>query len=170
VQTLRRLFVVLMLLGLVATACKKQGTTTSTATPSATAAGSPTPTSSPKASGVEYELDLTGAEEKPGPGDVDGTGKATITLDEANIHEGAKGVAGGIVVTLSAPPDPFKTEGCVTADAAVITRIKTQPTNFYVNIHNTEFPNGAVRGQLPGTNASPAATGGQSPSTTPGGY
>ena len=67
--------------------------------------------------------ELTGAAEVPGPGDPDGSGTATITVNPgreevcweinaagiglpaaaAHIHVGATGVAGPVVVTLSAP-------------------------------------------------------------------
>ena len=179
---LRRSLVVLMLLGLTAAGCAKKGTPSSTGTPEASPTAAASPTAGAKASGTEFELDLTGAEEKPGPGDTDGKGKAQLTLDEAgkkvcfeleasgigapdkaHIHEGAKGIAGPIVVTLTPPAGsaaPFKSEGCVDTDAALIARIKSQPQNFYVNVHNPEFPNGAIRGQLP---ASPTGAGAASP-------
>jgi hypothetical protein len=193
---LRRGLVVLALLGLTLAACAKKQTPTSTGTPEAspTAAASPTATA---ASGTKFEFDLTGSEEKPGPGDTDGKGKAQITLDEAgkkvcfetqanaigapdkgHIHEGAKGIAGPISVPLFTSvvdnSEPFEAKGCVDADAALIARIKSQPQNFYVNLHNPEFPNGAIRGQLPATPAgagaaTPTGGGGSTPTST-GGY
>jgi hypothetical protein len=33
-------------------------------------------------------------------------------------------------------------------DADLIMEIRQNPENFYVNVHNDEFPGGAVRGQL----------------------
>ena len=42
--------------------------------------------------------------------------------------------------------------GCVAGDAikdpAVLGRIRRNPANFYINVHNADFPGGALRGQL----------------------
>ena len=110
---------------------------------------------------------LTGAAEVPEPGDPDGTGRAVIKLNQgkgevcfeltvsniasataAHIHSGAAGVAGGVVVTLTPAPSDGSSEGCVTASADLIKDIRQNPGNFYVNVHNADFPDGAVRGQL----------------------
>ena len=87
---------------------------------------------------------------------------STITLPAAaaHIHEGARGVAGPVVVPLSAPDAGGAASGCVTADAALMTRIMQSPDNFYVNVHTSDFPAGAVRGQLA---ISPVAEGGLAP-------
>lgn len=109
---------------------------------------------------------LTGAAEVPGPGDADGGGTAVITLNQgqnevcfeltvtniapatlAHIHTGAAGVAGPAVVTLT-PPTEGSSKGCVSATADLIKDIRQNPGNFYVNVHNADFPDGAVRGQL----------------------
>ena len=109
---------------------------------------------------------LTGPAEVPGPGDPDGSGTAVITLNQgqkevcfelavtniaaatlAHIHEGAPTAAGPVVVTLT-PPTESSSKGCVTADDELIKRIRQSPENFYVNVHNADFPDGAVRGQL----------------------
>ncbi|MGH3328176.1 MAG: CHRD domain-containing protein [Streptomycetales bacterium] len=80
----------------------------------------------------------------------------------AHIHIAPPGVAGPIVVTLETPSDG-DSSGCIRAvpDAAqtpanaalVLTRselngIATNPGGYYANVHNAEFPAGAVRGQL----------------------
>lgn len=114
-----------------------------------------------------YHASLSGAEEVPGPGDPDGVGRAEVSvsdrLDElcyeiagvsgigtptaAHIHQGAKGVAGPPVVTLDTPRDG-SSKGCANAPESVADAIKANPSGFYVNVHNAEFPNGAIRGQL----------------------
>ncbi len=110
---------------------------------------------------------LTGDAEIPGPGDPDGSGLARITLNQgqkevcfdlevfdiapafaAHIHQGAAGVAGPVVVTLG-PPTTGSSSGCVGGVAPnLIKEIRQHPSDFYVNVHNAEFPPGALRGQL----------------------
>jgi CHRD domain len=116
--------------------------------------------------GRPFSTTLTGAAEVPGPGDPDGTGEATLTLNQgealicfqlsvtdiapataAHIHVGAEGVAGPVVVGLSPPTTGFSS-GCVSADPELIKIIRKNPENYYVNVHNAQFPAGAVRGQL----------------------
>lgn len=129
---------------------------------------------------------LSGAEETPDPGDPDGAGTATVVLRSASsevcwelsasnitlpaaaahIHEGARGVAGPVVVPLSAPDANGAANGCTTAEAALMTRIMQSPESFYVNVHTSDFPAGAVRGQLA---ISPIAEGGPAqPPAAPG--
>ena len=111
---------------------------------------------------------LSGAAEVPGPGDPDGSGTATIRLsleaDEmcfdltasnigpataAHIHEGAEGVAGEVVVPLDPAPAEGSSSGCLSdVDNALLQNIIENPEQYYVNVHNEEFPDGAIRGQL----------------------
>lgn len=67
------------------------------------------------------------------------------TLTAAHIHVGAVGVAGDPVFTLI-PNVP--TETCLKIDTALATKIASDPAAYYVNIHTSEYPNGAIRGQL----------------------
>lgn len=109
---------------------------------------------------------LSGAAEVPGPGDTKGSGTAQVTLNAeknevcyelsvmdlqeataAHIHEGAAGKSGGVAVALDAPKTG-SAKGCKPADAAVVKAIMANPANYYVNVHNAAFPNGALRGQL----------------------
>jgi CHRD domain len=111
---------------------------------------------------------LTGAQEVPGPGDPDGSGRALVRLagDQAcfvlkwsritapvaaHIHVGRRGVPGGIVVGFfqGALPDTLNAvAGCAAADPAVVDAIAADPRGYYVNIHTADFPGGAIRGQL----------------------
>ncbi len=118
--------------------------------------------------GKKLAATLTGAAEVPA-GDVDGSGSASITLKPkkdsvcfsisvrditlpaaaSHIHTGAAGVNGPVVVDFVTPPDAAgRTEGCVTATRSVINAIWSNPAGHYVNVHNSDFPRGAVRGQL----------------------
>ncbi len=113
---------------------------------------------------TNLRADMTGAQETP-PGAPHGKGVATITLHgaantvcyqftytgiskptAAHIHVGAKGVAGPPVVTF----DVAKTgdKGCVPSDATTIGKIRDNPAGYYVNLHTSEYPKGAIRGQL----------------------
>ena len=74
----------------------------------------------------------------------------------AHIHAGAKGTNGPVEVNLAWPQDGQAAD-CLTEgeagkglDPGEVQRILANPHDYYVNVHNTEFPNGAVRGQLHG--------------------
>ncbi len=111
---------------------------------------------------------MTGEAEVPKQGDPDGVGAATVSVDtvtdqlcykitvdkiapptQAHIHEGETGKAGPVVVPLQ-PVITGPEERCFSADAATLERIASNPQGFYVNVHNAEFPEGAIRGQLQG--------------------
>src|SRR3954469_19893137 len=108
---------------------------------------------------------LSGKSEAPKKGEEAGSGLAVINLNAAkgsvcwqfknvkgvvkptasHIHKAAKGKAGPVVVPLGGA---YKAKGCTTASKSVITAIETKPGAYYVNIHNAEYPDGAIRGQL----------------------
>jgi hypothetical protein len=47
------------------------------------------------------------------------------------------------------PPTLDSVDGCTTGvDRALVRAIRTGPSAFYTNLHNAEFPAGAIRGQL----------------------
>jgi hypothetical protein len=119
-----------------------------------------------------YSALLSGAAEVPGPGDADGAGLAVITIDgttlrytvwtqhiaaatAAHIHIGAAGVAGAVLVPLD---HNMLFSGSTAITAAVADQIRANPSGFYVNVHNGDFPNGAVRGQLTAAAASGEGT------------
>jgi hypothetical protein len=115
---------------------------------------------------------LSGANEVPGPGDADGSGQAVVEIKvkkgkknakicsditfagigapfAGHIHEGGPTTDGPIVVGLfenvgtTSPVDE-----CGKAKRGLAKRIAKNPADFYVNLHNDEFPAGAIRGQL----------------------
>ncbi|MGH8641565.1 MAG: CHRD domain-containing protein [Burkholderiales bacterium] len=103
-------------------------------------------------------------------GDPNGVGTATVLFDNdgttlcfsitvnnidgptmAHIHRGLAGVNGPIVVTLVHPTsgNPGVSSDCIAGvDSALASEIRGNPGRFYVNVHTTAFPNGAMRGQL----------------------
>lgn len=74
---------------------------------------------------------------------VSGIGEAQA----AHIHRGAEGADGPPVVTLETPATGTS-QGCVDVEGDLLMQIAHNPSEFYVNVHTTEYPAGAVRGQL----------------------
>jgi CHRD domain len=112
-----------------------------------------------------YTAALSAAEETPTPGPAGGSGKATITIDLAaktlcydvtwskevgtpsagHIHRGPKGLNGPIVVQFDLPARP---KACLQVDGTVLSQLAGDPGGHYVNVHSSQYPNGAARGQL----------------------
>ena len=66
-------------------------------------------------------------------------------LTMAHIHAGAVGVAGPpVVVLLASAPS----ETCMSVDKDVAAKLIANPADYYVNVHTSQFPKGAIRGQL----------------------
>ncbi len=118
---------------------------------------------------------LLGAGEAPAAYDTKGAGFAFVTLDPAtgtvtynllapnltnttaaHIHRGPDGVAGPVVIGFAnlLLVNGY-TSGTVTGvSTSLINEILANPSGFYVNIHTTAYPGGAIRGRLgpaPGT-------------------
>ena len=127
------------------------------ALPSAVAAG-----------GRPFVTSLSGANERPNPADPDGSGTAWVTINSgqgevcfaifvedialpaigAHIHVGDATISGPVVVGLAPPDATGSSDGCVSADKELLKTIIQEPWNYYINVHSTEYPGGAVRGQL----------------------
>lgn len=121
----------------------------------------------PQTRGRSMTIALTGEAHGVGLGDPDGSGTAELLIDArrgrfcymltvegieparlAHIHKSPVGQAGGpIVVHLEAPTDG-DSEGCQAIEPALARSLLDNPADYYVNVHNPEFPAGAVRGQL----------------------
>lgn len=110
-------------------------------------------------------VDMTGTEE-PNGGDADGSGVAAFSLSPggneicfkltvtgiapataAHIHKARAGVNGPVVVGLTAPTDGSSL-GCVAVDSKLLKDIQQHPEEYYVNVHNADYPGGAIRAQL----------------------
>ena len=119
--------------------------------------------------GRPFEVMLTGAAERPGPGDPDGSGTAMITLNQgqgiirfditvsnitlptvgAHIHIANENEPGPVVVPLTAPDATGHSSGEVSVDPELIKAIRQNPENYYINVHTLPlYAAGAVRGQL----------------------
>jgi hypothetical protein len=74
------------------------------------------------------------------------------SVTAAHIHLGATGVAGPVVVPFfnTALGDTISSVGgCVhDVDPGLIKNIHDSPSEYYVNVHDTDFPKGAIRDQL----------------------
>jgi hypothetical protein len=132
------------------------------------------PAAPASAAPVILHASLSGPAEVPGPGDADATGAAEVKINvqkrsvcfaivvkdvalpatAAHIHVGAADVAGDIVVTLAPPAEIADSgfglaKGCARDQSrAALRAIRNAPADYYVNVHNEEFPGGALRGQL----------------------
>lgn len=115
------------------------------------------------------QANMSGTQETAPGGDPNGTGTANLRLNRAkkrvcftirvnniddvaaaHIHRGGRGVAGDIEVELiGAPESGERFTGCTNGVAKrLIGEMLSKPRRFYVNVHTTAFPGGAVRGQL----------------------
>jgi hypothetical protein len=123
--------------------------------------------------GCIFAVALSGAAEKPNPGDPDGIGTTLVVVDRgsnvicydfvkttgitlpaaaAHIHNAGPDAAGPVVVPFQNAPDAQGMgRGCLTnVPADIVNGLLTTPGNYYVNVHTSDFQAGAIRGQLSG--------------------
>lgn len=88
--------------------------------------------------------DIADLESNPGP----------TNNFRAHIHRGAEGENGPVVANLAFPTGGQSAD-CLTEGeegkgmaAGIVQEILSNPESFYFNVHNSEYPGGAVRGQL----------------------
>lgn len=115
--------------------------------------------------GAKFNVPLDGEQVTFG-GDPDGSGTAMIRVTPgtgqlcytlsaqmiapataAHIHEGPAGGNGPVVVEFT-PPTSGMSSGCVDAGKELATEIVKMPSDYYVVVHNAEYPAGALRGQM----------------------
>jgi PKD repeat protein len=117
-----------------------------------------------------------------GSGDSDGWGLGIIGIEgetvhyyvwatdidaptASHLHFGSAGLDGGVAVDFEASfanagSDSWAAFGSVAATAGTIASLLEQPSAFYFNVHNQDFPSGAIRGQVLGNGAAPSALAG----------
>lgn len=120
--------------------------------------------------GRTFTVTLTGEAEVNGAGDPDAEGTAVLTFNQgqgtltyeitvsgidgtisgAHIHRAPEGVAGPVVIPLTAPATGNSTSsGVVSVSKALIKDIRQNPEDYYINVHSVPlYGPGAVRGQL----------------------
>ena len=124
--------------------------------------------------GRKFTTELTGEAEvnaagEPNKGDLDGTGSATVTINvgqqrvcwdmtvagiapptRSHIHKAPATTTGGIVVSFFETAETADLDGCTTTPVSrdLLKDILQNPQDYYVNVHNADFPPGALRGQL----------------------
>jgi hypothetical protein len=128
------------------------------------------PAANAAAPAVQLSAKLKGATEVPGPGDPNGKGEIFMAVKKqkrkvcfevtfrkiedptaGHIHKGARNEAGPVKVLLFEDPSGLRGhrfEDCVKGKRKTLRKIARNPENYYVNLHNDDYPDGAIRGQL----------------------
>lgn len=116
-------------------------------------------------SGPDFRATLSGSN-VPGGGDRDGWGRLRFEINNsthrlcadlevrsiaevtsAQIYRGREGQQGEPVARLERPRDDDSYD-CKQIGEALAQEIESNPSAFYVAVATTEYPNGAIRGQL----------------------
>jgi hypothetical protein len=122
----------------------------------------------------DFRVNLRGSSEVPGPGDPDAKA-AVANIDVSNdetpeacfnvridnvsqttamhIHKGVAGASGPVVVDLGNLDFSISSAtaaGCVAIAKDLADDLLANPQGYYLNVHTTEYPSGAARGQLRG--------------------
>ena len=122
-----------------------------------------------------YTANLSPDNVVPNVGPTGATGFATVILEgtsisynllfsgvddptAAHIHQGAAGASGPIVVDFAASFTGGFAAGSVSADPDTVAAIASNPAGYYVQVHSTGFPGGALRGQLGTTSGGAGVT------------
>lgn len=115
-----------------------------------------------------FTVPLEGAQVVPGPGDPDGSGGVFVFLDRqtgricffvntadvstpftsVDLHRAPRGEVGPIVAEVYGPTNDPDPSACLDLDRALVRDIGKNQEDYYIDVHNDEFPEGAVRGQL----------------------
>jgi len=125
------------------------------------------PQPKPPADGPTLKATLTGAAEKPTPGDPKGSGTAVLRVHTAmktvcyelqvkgiapatgaHIHQAPPTESSPPVAELKTPGADGKSSGCMEAGPMLLRGLTETPSAYYVNVHNAQYKGGAVRGQL----------------------
>ena len=112
---------------------------------------------------------LTGAAERPGPGDPDASGDATIYIDDdtnrlclsltfsnvdgtpsgLHIHFAPPTAPGPVVIPFTAPTGNRFFQCVSVANEELLDNLSVNPQQYYLNLHSTPlYPGGAIRAQL----------------------
>jgi hypothetical protein len=116
--------------------------------------------------GSSHEAEFTGAAVVP-PGDPDGAGTAQLILfpgrekfcyrinvsnvgdaTKAHLHRGSAGENGPVVRKLIPPKDGFSRECVKRYGREGVRQIGNNLSEYYVDVHTDEYPDGAVRAQF----------------------